>query len=206
VAEVEVKTKKDHSEKKIKVDAAEAGDPAEEAATPQYSELEELKEALAARQKEAKENYERYLRAVAELDNYKKRAARDKADIIKYGKEDLIKDILPFLDSLDRALEHAESNDAQAFKSGIALIQDQLLCCLKKHGVERIESAGADFNPNFHEALMQLDSADHEHNQIVSEMEKGYLLNGRLIRPSRVCVCKKTKENNGCEINEANGE
>jgi len=75
-------------------------------------------------------------------------------------------------------------------------MQDQLLCCLQKHGVERIESAGADFDPNIHEALMLLDSADHRDNQIVSEMEKGYLLNGRLIRPSRVCVCKREDKNN----------
>jgi molecular chaperone GrpE len=206
VAGVGVKTKKDHYDKKIKVDASEAAETAEETVTLEHGELSELKEALATKEKESKDNYERYLRAVAELDNFKKRAARDKADIIKYGKEDVIKDILPFLDSLDRALEHADSNDAQAFKSGIALIQDQLLCCLKKHGVERIESAGADFDPNFHEALMQMDSSDHRDNQVVSEIEKGYLLNGRLIRPSRVCVCKKTKENNGCEINDANGE
>jgi len=198
-----VKTKKDHIDKKIKVDTSEPVDVVEEAAD---TETENLKEALEAKEKEAKENYDRYLRTVAELDNYKKRAARDKADILKYGKEDLVKDILPFLDSLDRALTHADSNDAQAFKSGITLIQDQLLGCLKKHGVERIESAGADFDPNFHEALMQMDSAEHRDNQVVSEMEKGYLLNGRLIRPSRVCVCKKTKENNGCEINDANGE
>jgi len=197
-----VKTKKDQGDKKIKVDAQETDETIEDAVA---AENNEMKVALEAKEKEAKDNYERYLRAVAELDNYKKRAARDKADIIKYGKEDLIKDILPFLDSLDRALEHADSNDAQAFKSGIALIQDQLLCCLKKHGVERIESAGAAFDPNFHEALMQMDSADHQDNQVVSEMEKGYLLNGRLIRPSRVCVCKKNKDNNGCEINETNG-
>ena len=198
-----MKTKKDHIDKKIKVDTSEPVDVVEEAAD---TETENLKEALEAKEKEAKENYDRYLRTVAELDNYKKRAARDKADILKYGKEDLVKDILPFLDSLDRALTHADSNDAQAFKSGITLIQDQLLGCLKKHGVERIESAGADFDPNFHEALMQMDSAEHRDNQVVSEMEKGYLLNGRLIRPSRVCVCKKTKQNNGCEINDANGE
>ena len=71
---------------------------------------------MEAKEKEAKDNYDNYLRAVAELDNYRKRAAREKADIIKYGKEDLMKDILPFLDSLDRALEHADSNDVQAFK------------------------------------------------------------------------------------------
>jgi molecular chaperone GrpE len=203
VAGAGVKTKKDHIDKKIKVDTSEPVDVVEEAAD---TETENLKEALEAKEKEAKENYDRYLRTVAELDNYKKRAARDKADILKYGKEDLVKDILPFLDSLDRALTHADSNDAQAFKSGITLIQDQLLGCLKKHGVERIESAGLDFDPNFHEALMQMDSADHQNNQIVSEMEKGYLLNGRLIRPSRVCVCKKTTENNGCAINDTKGE
>ena len=198
-----MKTKKDHSDKKIKVETEETTAAGEEAAP---DENQTLKEALEAKEKEAKDNYERYLRAVAELDNFRKRAARDKADIIKYGKEDLVKDILPFLDSLDRALAHADSSDARSFKDGIALIQDQLLCCLKKHGVERIESAGVNFDPNFHEALMQMDSADHQDNQIVSEMEKGYILNGRLIRPSRVCVCKKTKENNECEINDANGE
>jgi len=198
-----VKTKKDHSDKKIKVQTEETATLGDEAVA---DESQTLTEAFEAKEKEAKENYDRYLRAVAELDNYRKRAARDKADIIKYGKEDLIKDILPFLDSLDRALEHSDKSDAQTFKSGIALIQDQLLGCLKKHGVERIESAGVAFDPNFHEALMQMNSADHQDNQIVSEMEKGYLLNGRLIRPSRVCVCKKTNENNDCEINETKGE
>lgn len=206
VAGTGVKTKKDHAEKKIKLNDSKEDEPREEAAIPEKNELTDLTEALAAKEKEAQDNYERYLRAAAELDNYKKRAARDRADIIKYGKEDLIKDILPFMDSLDRALEHKDASDAQAFKNGIALIQEQLLCCLKKHGVERIESVGMDFDPNFHEALMQMDSADHQENQVVSEMEKGYLLNGRLVRPSRVCVCKKSKENIECEINEANGE
>lgn len=195
-----MKTKKDHTDRKIKVETAETE------INSNYGELKELEEALEVKEKEAKENYDRYLRAVAELDNFRKRAARDKADTIKYAKEDLIKDILPFLDSLDRALEHKDSTDAQAFKDGIALIQDQLLCCLKKHGVERIESVGAVFDPNFHEALMRVDSADHQDNQVVSEMGKGYLLNGRLIRPSRVCVCKKTGENSECEISDDNGE
>ncbi len=203
-----MKTKKDHPEKKIKADTEELADAAAEAPVEgTVDEKQKLAEELAAKEKEAKDNYDRYLRAVAELDNYKKRAAREKADTIKYSKEDIIKDILPFLDSLDRALEHADTSDAKAFKEGIALMQDQLLCCLKRHGVERIESAGAMFDPNVHEALMQMESDRHDNNQIVSEMEKGYLLNGRLIRPSRVCVCKKTsKHNNECDINEENGE
>jgi molecular chaperone GrpE len=178
------------------------GDPKEPALG-----LIELKMKLEEKEREAKDNYDRYLRAVADLDNYKKRAARERADILKYGKEDVIKDLLPFLDSLDRALEHAVGTDVKAFKDGIVMIQEQLLCCLKKHGVEKIESAGADFDPNFHEALMQMDSKEHEDNKVVSEMQKGYLLNGRLLRPSRVCVCKKiNNENIVCEKNEEKGE
>lgn len=166
-----------------------------------------VKTKLAEKEKEAKDNYDRYLRAAAEFDNYKKRAAREKADILKYAKEDIIKDLIPFIDSLDRALELTPGNDTQAFVDGVALIQEQLLCCLKKHGVERIESAGANFDPNFHDALMQMDSSDHEDNVVIKEMEKGYLLNGRLLRPSRVCVCKK-KDNGvvACEKNEENGK
>ena len=99
------------------------------------------------------------------------------------------------MDSLDRALKH-DTGDIKAFKDGIALIQEQLLCCLKKHGVEMINAAGSTFDPNFHEALMQMESDQHEDNKVISEMEKGYLLNGRLLRPSRVCVCKKTNKEN----------
>ena len=163
---------------------------------------EDLEKKLEEKEKEAAANYDKYLRAVADLDNYKKRMIREKADIIKYSNEDIIKDILPFMDSLDRALEH-DTGDIKSFKDGIALIQEQLLCCLKKHGVERIDAAGVTFDPNFHEALMQVESDQHENNKIVSEMEKGYLLNGRLLRPSRVCVCKKAKkENEVYDLNE----
>lgn len=165
-------------------------------------EITDLKSKLEAKEKEATASYDKYLRAVAELDNYKKRAAKEKADIIKFGKEEIIKDILPFIDNLDRALEHAESStgDIKAFKDGIKMIQDQLLCCLQKHGVEKIDCAGQDFNPHFHEAVMQEESANHEENKILNEFQKGYLLNGRLLRPSKVCVCKnKSKENNICE-------
>jgi molecular chaperone GrpE len=168
----------------------------------------DLQAKLEEKEKEATANYDKYLRAVAELDNYKKRSAREKADIIKYGKEDVIKDILPFVDSLDRALEHAESNtDIQAFKEGLKLIQDQLLCCLRKHGVERIDCAGKEFDPNFHEAMMQVDSEQHAENKVINEYERGYMLNGRLLRPSKVSVCKKiNKEKNICEQIAENGE
>jgi molecular chaperone GrpE len=202
-----VKTKKEHKDHKEEIEeqdheaASSSGEDTDKAVSPQNK---GLKEELAQKEKEAKDNYDKYLRAVADLDNYKKRAIKEKADIIKYGKEDVIKDILPFMDSMDRALEHADNSDAQAFKEGIKLIQEQLLSCLKKHGVEKIDSIGLDFDPNFHEAMMQVESREHPENKVVNEIQKGYLLNGRLLRPSKVCICKKT--NNVCEQKADNGE
>ena len=191
------KEHKEHKELKEEIDEQGQGDVAssdDDGDKEVSAKNEEMKE------KEASVNYDKYLRAVADLENYKKRSIREKADIIKYGKEEIIRDILPFVDSLDRALDHADSSDVQAFKEGIRLIQEQLLSCLKKHGVEKIDSIGLDFDPNFHEALMQVESEEHAENKVVNEVEKGYLLNGRLLRPSKVCICKKmNKESNVCE-------
>ena len=210
-----MKTKKEHKEHKdhkeeideqgqADVSSSDEDEDVNKAVSAQNA---ELKEELARKEKEATDNYDKYLRAVADLDNYKKRAIREKADIIKYGKEDVIKDILPFVDSLDRALAHADNSDVQAFKEGIKLIQEQLLSCLKKHGVEKIDSVGLDFDPNFHDAMMQVESEEHAENKVVNEVQKGYLLNGRLLRPSKVCVCKKiNKENDVCEQIADNGE
>jgi molecular chaperone GrpE len=155
------------------------------------ADVETLRLKLQEKEKEVAENYDRYVRAVAELDNYKKRVARDRADSLKYGQENLLRDILPLMDSLDRALEHAcNSNDFEAFKEGLRLLQNQFGACLVKQGVEQIEAAGRDFDPNVHEAVLQVESPEHGHNSVVQEFEKGYLLNGRLLRPSKVSVCR----------------
>jgi molecular chaperone GrpE len=146
-------------------------------------------------EKKAAENYDKYVRAVAELDNYRKRAVREKADAIKYGNESLLRDILPLVDNVDRALEHAgTSDDFAAFKKGLKMLHEQLLCCLKKHGVEVVDTAGKDFDPNVHEAMLQVESDEHEASKVVSEFERGYLLNGRLLRPAKVCVCKRPEK------------
>jgi len=195
-----VKIKKEHKEHKDHKEEIDEQGQSTVSSSGEAVHNSELKEELARKEKESTDNYDKYLRAVADLDNYKKRAIREKVEIIKYGKEDVIKDILPFVDSLDRALDHADSSDVQAFKEGIKLIQEQLLSCLRKHGVEKIDSVGLDFDPNFHEAMMQVESEEHEENKVVNEVQKGYLLNGRLLRPSKVCICKKIdKENNVCE-------
>ena len=151
----------------------------------------ELLAKLEETEKSASENHDKYLRACAELENYKKRAARDREDFIKYGNETLIKDMLPTVDSMERALKHAsDSEDFKAFADGLGLIRDNFISALGKHGVEEIDAIGKNFDPNFHEALMQVDGEKKEDNKVVEEFEKGYLLNGRLLRPSKVSISK----------------
>ncbi len=198
ITKKEHKEHKDHKAEIDDQDKAVATSSDEDVDKEASARNEELKEELALKEKEVTANYDKYLRVVADLENYKKRSIREKADIIKYGKEDIIKDILPFVDNLDRALDHADSSDIQALKEGIRLIQEQLLSCLKKHGVEKIDSVGLDFDPNFHEAIMQVESEEHAENKVVNEVQKGYLLNGRLLRPSKVCICKNINKKNIC--------
>jgi molecular chaperone GrpE len=167
-------------------------------------EAEDLMVKLEEAEKKAADNYDKYVRTVAELDNYRKRAAREKADAIQYGNENLLRDILPLVDSMDRALEHScKSEDFEAFRKGLGLLQGQLLGCLQKHGVEMIDTAGKDFDPHVHEAMMQVESPEHEDRQVVGEFERGYLLNGRLLRPAKVSVCKRPSRGddrgNNCE-------
>lgn len=179
-------------------DTLKKTDATTQAAEGSREEQDSLKAKLIEKEKEAAENYDRYVRSVAELDNYKKRSAREKTDLVKYGNENLLRDILPMIDNLERALKHAEkSNDFEAFKTGLDMLKTQLVCTLGKHGLEPIECANQPFDPNFHEAMLQVESGAHTDNQIVDELEKGYLLHGRLLRPAKVTVCKN-KETQNC--------
>jgi molecular chaperone GrpE len=162
----------------------------------------ELRTRLETKEKEAAENHDRYLRAMAELDNYKKRAARDKEEAIKNGNEKLIKDVLPILDSLDRALHQSADlsvrNNFEAFQQGLELIHSQILGCLERHGVVKIAAKGEEFDPDRHQALMQVETPEMESNRVVDEYESGYTLHGRLLRPTKVSVSKNVpKEDEG---------
>jgi len=166
--------------------------------------VDELMDKLKAKEKEAADNYDKYLRTAAELDNYRKRAAREKIDAIKYGNENLLRDLLPMVDSLDRAIEHAStSSDFKAFTEGLKLIQNQLACYLEKYGVTKVDCQDRDFDPNVHEAMMKVESDQHEDNKVVCEFEKGYLLNGRLLRPAKVSVCKRNNKEKQPEAEES---
>ena len=154
-------------------------------------EVEELKKRLEDKEKEAKENYERLLRTAADLENYKKRAAKEKEDWTKFANEDLIRAILPFIDNLERAVNHAQKiDDTGVLVEGVQLTIQQLLQALNKFGLSSFESVGKPFDPAVHEAMLVVETDKHEPNQVVEEFQKGYLLNDRLLRPATVSVSK----------------
>jgi molecular chaperone GrpE len=158
-------------------------------------EIEELKQKLEGKEKEAKEHYDRLLRMAADFENYKKRAVREKEEWTKFANEDLIKGILPFIDNLERAVNHSEkTEDFQSLVEGIKLTIQQLLQALNKFGVSPIESLGKPFNPAVHQAMLVVETDQQEPNQVVEEFQKGYLLNDRLLRPATVSVSKLPME------------
>jgi len=154
-------------------------------------EIEELKKKLEEKEKEAKENYDRLLRTAADFENYKKRATREKEDWTKFANEDLIRAILPFVDNLERAVNHAQKvADTGVLVEGVRLTIQQLLQALNKFGLSSFDSVGKPFDPAMHEAMLVVETDKHEPNQVVEEFQKGYLLNDRLLRPATVSVSK----------------
>jgi molecular chaperone GrpE len=152
---------------------------------------EALRRRLDAKTLEAKENYDRLLRQAADIENYKKRAAREKADSIRYGNESLVRELLPVLDNLERALGYAkEGGDGHPLLEGIELVRKSLLETLSRHGVNPIAALGERFDPAKHEAVAQIESREHDPNTVVEEHQKGYYLADRLLRPARVVVSK----------------
>jgi molecular chaperone GrpE len=167
----------------------------EEKKEKEIEELKKLLELLEEKEKEAKEYYDRLLRVAADFDNYKKRAAKEKEEWSKFANEDLIRAILPFIDNLERAVNHAEKvMDTGVLIEGVRLTIQQLLQTLNKFGVSSFESVGNPFDPAKHEAMLVVETDQHEPNQVLEEFQKGYFLNDRLLRPATVSVSKPPKE------------
>lgn len=125
----------------------------------------------------------------AEFDNYRKRTAREKEAIVSYGNERLLLAILPFLDNLERAISQSEADGAaEAILSGVRMTYDQILAELRKFGLERIEAVGKPFDPNLHEAVGVVPWEGSPDGTVLAESRRGYLLNGRLLRPAHVTV------------------
>lgn len=150
-----------------------------------------LEERLAAKTKEAEENYDRLLRMSAEFENYKKRTARETAEFQKYANQSLIRELLPIVDNLELAIKSAaDSPDTTetSLLDGVELTRREILKVFENFKVEPIEALGKPFDPNFHEAVMREESAEHPENTVVNELQKGYLMHQRLIRPAMVVV------------------
>jgi molecular chaperone GrpE len=129
---------------------------------------------------------DRYLRTLADFENYRKRVDREKQDFYKYALADTLRDLLPVLDNFDRALEHAEEGDD--FHRGVSLIYKQMFDALKKHGVRVIDETGVRFDPNIHEGVVTEENPDVPAHTVTAIMQKGYFLHDRLLRPALVKV------------------
>jgi molecular chaperone GrpE len=158
-------------------------------------ELERLRETLDSVQKEKDELFAKLQRVSADFANYQKRAPKQIADTIGYEKERIIKTLLPVLDNFEHTLQNAHSaEDLDVLVKGVRIIYDQLLYVLKSHNVEQIEAKGEMFDPATHEAMTQRSEPEAEDNTVLEEFQKGYKLNGRVIRPSKVIVNKLVTE------------
>jgi molecular chaperone GrpE len=181
------------SKTKAELPAPDSAGPSENAAlTPEQ--LAELQNRAAR----ADENWERLLRTTADLDNFKKRAAREKIEAAQYASFSLLQKILPVLDNFEMALAAAQSaNDGKlaSLQSGVLMIQQQLKNVLLEAGLEEIDAAGQPFDPNFHEAVSQQESAEVEEDHVLQQLRKGYKFKDRLLRPAAVIVAKKPAGN-----------
>jgi len=172
-------------------------DPIEGSATAADSlpETELLRQQLRLKEEEAKNNYDRFLRQTAEIENFKKRALRDKEDAIRYANETLVKELLPIVDNLERAVSHAKSGNGESLAEGVEMTLKGLFDALGKYGVSQISAVGQPFDPQLHEAMAQVETGSGAPNTVLEEHQKGYLLKDRLLRPALVTVAKGSKSN-----------
>jgi len=177
------------------------------------AEVERLAAAVEEKEREAKANYDRFLRERAELENFKRRSVRERAESLKYASENLIRDLLPVIDSLEQAIQHVErGGNGESVAEGLALILKSLLDALERHGVKQLNTKGAVFDPALHEALSQVECEREEPNRIVEEYRKGYTLHDRLLRPAAVAVTKvpedtkKKEDSNEEQVEKPDGD
>lgn len=157
-------------------------------------ELEQLKARLDQKSREAQEFMDKYLRTYAELENFKKRIAKDQADWIKYANEELLRPLLTVMDNLMRAKAHSQpSPELSQWVAGVELTVKQFEETLAKFGVTAIKTLGLPFDPSAHQAMLHVDS-EAEEGTVVEEFQKGYLLHDRVLRPALVAVAKKKSE------------
>ena len=156
------------------------------ASTPAATEQAETE--TLRREKDALQD--RLLRTAAEFDNYRKRVERERRELSEYAGADILTDMLPIIDDLERALQAAAGSEAESYRRGVELIHKQMADLLRKRGVKAIEAVGNQFDPRYHEAVMQEASNDHREGEVIAELRRGYTLGDRLLRPATVKVAK----------------
>lgn len=154
--------------------------------------LKEVKDKLEEKERDLAQQQDKYLRLYAEFENYKKRKEEEKLSILRAANEKVFKEILPVIDSFDLALLRITDVDKSSSElaKGFEMIYKQILTFLNKHQISTIDAVGKNFDPNYHSALMQEESADHDPDIVIKEVQKGYLFHGKVLRPTMVVVSK----------------
>ena len=157
--------------------------------------IDELKQKMEEKEKELGELRARLLYQQADFENFKKLKAKEKQEALKFGNETLVKELLPVIDNLERAIQHGcKTEDARAIVEGVELTLNSFLKVLEKFGVTRVEALEREFDPNVHEAIAQEAREGKIPGTVVTELQKGYIMDGRLLRPSMVTVAKSSEE------------
>ena len=165
----------------------EAPEEAAAAEAAMQEEIEALKGQVEKLTGDLQEKKDRLLRLQADFDNFRRRSAKEREEISAVVTQNFCKDMLPLLDNFERAMA-AETKDVEAFQKGVEMIFTQFQEVLKKNGLEQIEAVGQKFDPNFHQAVMRVEDPEKEDDTVAQELQKGYMVKGRVIRPSMVQV------------------
>lgn len=162
------------------------------AETPESAASRDAREKLEQNlEEELGQEKDRYLRLYAEFDNYKKRVARDKEELIKYGNESLLYELLPVIDNLEMAMKHSSNDTSAGLAQGVEITLKEFLRVIDKFGLSPIDASGKMFDPSLHHAMTQVERDDIDENMVVDEFRKGYMLREKVLRPSLVAVSKK---------------
>ncbi|CAB1079372.1 hypothetical protein JY97_17280 [Alkalispirochaeta odontotermitis] len=204
-AKKEIKVKTDSKEAKKNAAAAKAtendeqqlkSEPDQAAENQANKPLEDLAEKLKLKEQEAQENYDRLLRVSAEFENYKKRTSRDMEEFRKYSNQSLIKEMLSVVDNLELAMNSTNGHKTidKGLLDGLAMTHKEILKVFEKFNVKPISAKGQPFDPTFHEAVMQEETDEYPANTVINELQKGYLIHDRLLRPSMVVVARSKEQ------------
>ena len=195
-SKIKIHTNADETASKDKISEDKKGEKSDsnkQDATETMDPLKEMEANVESLKNEAAETHDRLLRLAAEFENYKKRSAREMNDFKKFANESFVKALLPVVDNLDRAIE-SSSNDKHANNSvveGVNMTLREILKIFEQYGIKPFESLGKTFDPSLHQAVMQDDDAAYPENMVSKELQKGYMIHDRLLRPAMVVVSKR---------------